>query len=73
MNREFRSEIKMSRPSNHIQTHRDGLCNVLIVSVVMTNTHLVLVLIYVHSEIMVLLNFCFKEHKNLAKKIIVTK
>lgn len=63
MTRGFRLEIKVSQPSNHIQTHRDGLYNVLIVSVVMTNTHLIL--IYVHSEIMVLLNLnlCFKEHK----------
>lgn len=70
MTREFRLEMKVSRPSNHIQTHRDGLYNVLIVSVVMTNTHLILM--YVHSEIIVLhnLNLCFKElAKNLKEAL----
>lgn len=49
MTRGFRSEIKVPRPSNHIQTDGDGLYNALIVSVVMTNTRLIL--IYVHTEI----------------------
>lgn len=40
---------RVSRPSNHIQTDGDGLYNALIVSVVMTNTWLIL--IYVHTEI----------------------
>lgn len=59
MTRGLRSEIKVSRPSNHIQTDGDGLYNSLIVSVVVTNT--LLILIYVHTEIITVWFKSFKE------------